>query len=113
MHAIGLIEMLLVFGGVLVWAWYEYRTADRLSKQHRRHPKPSDDQQTPAAPGSTPDTQSESRADSRQAKQETCSEQSSQQHPEQSPAQHPEQPSEQHREQPSEQHPEQPSEKRV
>jgi Mg-chelatase subunit ChlI len=109
MHAIGLIEMLLVFGGVLVWAWYEYRTADRLSKQHRRHPKPSDDQQTPAAPGSTPDTQSESRADSRQAKQETCSEQSSQQHPEQ----YRQQSSEQHPEQSSEQHPEQPSEKRV
>jgi Mg-chelatase subunit ChlI len=109
MHAIGLIEMLLVFGGVLVWAWYEYRTADRLSKQHRRHPKPSDDQQTPAAPGSTPDTQSESRADSRQAKQETCSEQSSQQHPEQ----YRQQSSEQHPERSSEQHPEQPSEKRV
>jgi Mg-chelatase subunit ChlI len=109
MHAIGLIEMLLVFGGVLVWAWYEYRTADRLSKQHRRHPKPSDDQQTPAAPGSTPDTQSESRADSRQAKQAPCSEQSSQQHPEQ----YRQQSSEQHPERSSEQHPEQPSEKRV
>ena len=35
MNSIFLIELLLVFGAVLVWAFYEYRTADRLSKQHR------------------------------------------------------------------------------
>ena len=35
MNSIFLIELLLVFGAALVWAFYEYRTADRLSKQHR------------------------------------------------------------------------------
>lgn len=38
MNSIFLIELLLVFGAVLVWAFYEYRTADRLSKQHRDKP---------------------------------------------------------------------------
>lgn len=31
-----LLEMLLVFGVVLCWAWYEYRTADRLSKENKK-----------------------------------------------------------------------------
>lgn len=75
MHSIGLIEMLLVFGSVLVWAWYEYRTADHLSKQNRRRQEQSDEQQAPLVePGPEADTCSKPRANNSATCQETPSE---------------------------------------
>jgi hypothetical protein len=32
---LGLVEVILFFGVVLVWSWIEYRKADRLSKSHK------------------------------------------------------------------------------
>lgn len=35
---LGLIELVLIFGAVLLWSWIEYRKADRLAKSHKKDP---------------------------------------------------------------------------